>query len=152
MTSSSRVLFVVGELRALSKGCSWPMELGAGVSIWSVQLPRVSTTAPSTRISKERAAVTVHRAKRDPPRHEGTGLPRAGPVLCSSSREGPCQAAEAALPGADAGMRCACGVEGGYPSAPNLVRAGRGNPVQLKSSFGSLIKKQGSQHQGIDFH
>lgn len=147
-TSSSGVLFVVGELRALSKGCSCPMGLGAGVSVWSVQLPRT----PSKRVSEERAVVTVHCAERDPLQHEGTGLPGAGPGPCSSSWEGPCQAAEAALPRADAGTRRTHGVEGSYPSAPNLVQARRGNPVQLKSSFGSLIKKQGSQHQGIDFH
>lgn len=41
---------------------------------------------------------------------------------------------------------------GGKLSFSTEFGMGEKSPIQLKSSFGSLIKKQGSQHQGIDFH
>lgn len=65
------------------------------------------------------------------------GTPRAGPGQCHQP--------------------CPCGHQGhtqseGTASLSAGSAAWGKHPMPLKSSFGSLIKKQGSQRQGIDFH
>lgn len=60
------------------------------------------------------------------------------------------------LPGAGTGHRPAHArihtQREGTSSPSTGCGTGGKHPIRLKSSFGSLIKKQGSQHRGIDFH
>lgn len=85
-------------------------------------------------VSEEWAAVTAQCSSK--------GLPRAGPGQCQQRCPCPRQA------------RCL-----GWHSHHGTQRAGTSSlstggkhPIPVKSSFGSLIKNQGSQRRGIDFH
>lgn len=94
-------------------------------------------------------------------RREGIGLLRAEPSRCHQ----PVQMSPSGCRGTDAlggrrrqqllhGAHALVHTQsGGKLSFSTEFGTGRGgSPIQVKSSFGSLIKKQGSQHQGIDFH
>lgn len=109
------------------------------VIIWSMWQSMLSLKC----LSKDQAAV--------PAQYSSKGPLKVGLGQCHQQCHCPCQA-RCPGPHQPPPSTHTCPQREGTASLSTGAVMGEKHPIRVKSSFGSLIKKQGSQHRGIDFH